>query len=506
MNAAVEKAASRVTAQSAIADAKGRKIGILVVAYNAVTTLVNKVLKRIPPDVWDNVAEVAIFDDSSQDHTYELALGFKAADQRAGEKLTVLRNARNQGYGGNQKRGYQYFIDKGFDIVILLHGDGQYAPEILASMYRPIVEDEADAVFGSRMMPDYGGPLQGGMPLYKFVGNRILTFFENRALGMNLSEFHSGYRAYNLHALRKLDLSKMTDDFHFDTEIIVKLRHQGMRIREVPIPTYYGGEICYVNGMRYARDVVRAVLRYRRTVNSIEAAPEFEEYWVHYPIKTSRYSSHDFLWHTAGRNQRILELGCGEGFIASRLASMGHRVVGVDLLDQPKHADAMECYFAGDLDHGLDRVRHYAESAGKRFDLVLLMDVLEHLPNPEKVLAQCSRVLDSDGKVLVSLPNVANITVRLLLLSGRFDYTARGILDRTHLRFFTRKSARALLRETGYEIVSEMITVIPLELALGLTAENPVMRVLNRLLRLATVVWPTLFGYQFMFLARPRSR
>src|SRR5215475_965264 len=207
------------------AHCNGKKIGILIVAYNALTTL-GKVLRRITPDVWKNVEEIAVFDDASQDSTYELAVGMKTI--RDLPKLHVLRHARNLGYGGNQKAGYRYFIDRGFDIVVLLHGDGQYAPELLSRMYSPIVRGEADAVFGSRMMKDFGGPLRGGMPLYKYVGNRILSTLENRALGMHLTEFHSGYRAYSLEALRKIDLSHMADEFHFDTEIIIKCHHQKM--------------------------------------------------------------------------------------------------------------------------------------------------------------------------------------------------------------------------------------------------------------------------------------
>ena len=122
-------------------------------------------------------------------------------------------------------------------------------------------------------------------PLYKLVGNRILTKFENLSLGMHLSEFHSGYRAYNLAALAKIDLSQMTDDFHFDTEIIIKLHHQGFRIREVPIPTFYGDELCYVDGMKYAKDVFRAVLRYRRTISKGRVYPEFAEYAPHLAAK-----------------------------------------------------------------------------------------------------------------------------------------------------------------------------------------------------------------------------
>src|SRR5581483_10936512 len=227
------RAAAGIPAQRA--DNRGKRIGIFIVAYNALTTL-DKVLKRITPEVWQNVERVVVFDDASQDATFELAVGIQSLVHLP--KLQVLKNPKNLGYGGNQKAGYRYFIEQGFDIVVLLHGDGQYAPELLSTMYAPLVRGEADAVFGSRMMKDFGGPLRGGMPFYKYLGNRLLTAFENRALGLNLTEFHSGYRAYDLHALAEIKLDNLTNDFHFDTEIIIKLHHQNFRIVEVPIPTF----------------------------------------------------------------------------------------------------------------------------------------------------------------------------------------------------------------------------------------------------------------------------
>ena len=210
---------------SQAANCRGKRIGILIVTYNAVTTL-TKVLKRITPNVWDNVEEIAVFDDASQDATYELAMGIKAL--RELPKLQVLKHAQEPGLWRQSEGRLSVLHRKGFDIVVLLHGDGQYAPEILSHLYHPIVAGEADAVFGSRMMKTYGGPLKGGMPLYKYAGNRILSIFENAALGLNLTEFHSGYRAYNLHALRNIDFSHMTDDFHFDTEIIIKLQSSAL--------------------------------------------------------------------------------------------------------------------------------------------------------------------------------------------------------------------------------------------------------------------------------------
>jgi 2-polyprenyl-3-methyl-5-hydroxy-6-metoxy-1,4-benzoquinol methylase len=494
------RAAFAQHADATIADCRGKRIGILVVTYNAISTLL-PVLKRIPPSVWSNVEEVVVFDDASQDATFELAMGIKAVCDVP--KLQVLKHRRNLGYGGNQKAGYRYFIEKGFDIVVLLHGDGQYAPEILAQVYHPLVMGDAEAVFGSRMMRTFGGPLQGGMPLYKYVGNRILTTLENRALGMHLTEFHSGYRAYNLHALAELDFSRMTDDFHFDTEIIIKLHHQGMRIREVPIPTYYGTELCNVDGLKYARDVVRSVWRYRQTCRSITRAPEFAEYFVHYPIKDSRHSSHHYARQMVGHNHDVLDIGCGEGFFAAELKQDGNRITGVDAIESAGRHEALERFVTADLNAAPEGLLR--ELGGSRFDRVLLLDVLEHLVRPESILAQIRGALNGNGRLVVSLPNVANISVRLALLFGRFPYAERGILDRTHLHFYTRKSSRALLENAGWEIVEAKTTVMPLELVLGLAAENGLMRAITEFLALFTALFPGLLGYQFVYLARPRA-
>jgi 2-polyprenyl-3-methyl-5-hydroxy-6-metoxy-1,4-benzoquinol methylase len=478
-------------------DSRGKRIGILIVAYNALTTIA-KVLKRIPADVWKNVEEVVVFDDASRDHTYELALGLKMLSGL--EKLTVIKNDSNLGYGGNQKLGYKYFIDKGFDIVVLLHGDGQYAPEILSHIYAPLVAGEAEAVFGSRMMSLYGGAIKGGMPLYKYLGNKVLTHFENGALGMKLTEFHSGYRAYSLAALRQIDFSGMTDVFHFDTQIIIKLHHQGFRIKEVPIPTYYGDEICHVDGLKYAKDVFFAVIRYKRTAKSLACYPEYKEYFVHYPIKESKHSSHYYFMSWTGKQRDVLDIGCGEGFFAEKLVAQGNRVDGVDILAQPRHRDLLGKYVQADLDQGLGQALPWFTDS--RYDRVLLQDVLEHVRNPHKLLTDCHQLLKPQGLLLVSVPNVANITVRLSLLFGRFEYAERGILDKTHLRFFTRKSARRALEHAGYEIVAQKVTVMPVELVLGLPADNPLMRAINTVLAICTRLMPRLLGYQVLYSVR----
>lgn len=482
-------------------DRCGKRIGILIVAYNAVTTLAS-VLRRIPRDVWENVEEVVVMDDASPDDTYELAVGYKAIT--GVDKLNVLKHPTNLGYGGNQKAGYEYLMAKGMDVVVLLHGDGQYAPEILADLYAPIVSGDADAVFGSRMLPDYGGALRGRMPLYKFFGNKILTAFENASLGMSLSEFHSGYRAYSLDFLRKIDFSSMTDDFHFDTEIIIKVNHLNGRIVEVPIPTYYGDEICYVNGLKYAADVFGSVLRYRRTVAGASPAPEFSEFFPHYPLKNASHSSHDYIKACVGANKDVLDVGCGQGYLARELANAGNRVTGVDLLDHPECQGNMVDYVSIDLDRNIEEL--IVKLSGREFDVILLPDVLEHLRHPEWLLNSASKFLRPGGRIIVSLPNVANIVIRLSLLFGRFEYSERGILDRTHVRFFTYASGKRLIESAGLAVLESYATVMPVGLALGVSAENGAMRRLNAILVNATKLFPRILGYQSLYVCQSRSQ
>lgn len=229
-----------------------KRIGILVVAYNAESTL-SHVLSRIPAQVLEKVEEIFVFDDFSTDRTYEVGLAHRIP---GGARLVVIRNERNLRYGGNQKRGYRHAMAKELDIVVLLHGDGQYAPEVMQSLLDPLERDEADMVMGSRMLIP-GAARRGNMPRYKFLGNKILTFLQNAMIGQHFSEFHSGYRAYSVSALRDVPLETLTDGWHFDTQIILEFLARGLRIREVPIPTYYGDEICRVNGIPYALHCLR---------------------------------------------------------------------------------------------------------------------------------------------------------------------------------------------------------------------------------------------------------
>jgi glycosyltransferase involved in cell wall biosynthesis len=238
------------------------KIGILIVAYNAQDTL-EKVLDRIPVDFINQIDAILVCDDASTDDTHKVGLSYQSKSQLP---LTIVRHEINLGYGGNQKTGYQWALENNLDLVVLLHGDGQYAPEYLPQMVEPIVSGRADVVFGSRMITQ-GGARQGGMPLYKFVGNKILTTLQNRLAKVSLTEWHSGYRAYSVASLRKINFLKNSDYFDFDSQIILQMIGARQRIVEIEIPTFYGDEISRVNGIKYGIKILIHTLKFRLSSN-----------------------------------------------------------------------------------------------------------------------------------------------------------------------------------------------------------------------------------------------
>lgn len=229
---------------------KGKKVIVVLPAYNAERTL-EQTVKDIPRD-W--VDEILLVDDASQDETWRLA-------QQLG--IATVQHQENRGYGGNQKTCYAEALKRDADIVVMVHPDYQYDPTLIPRLIEPLLRNESDAVFGSRMM---GGQfIEGGMPLWKFYGNVLLTALENMVLHTFLSEYHSGFRAYSKRYLQSINLLANSDDFVFDTEIIVQGIAQGLCIREVPISTRYfdsSSQISFWKSVRYALSIVGVLTRF----------------------------------------------------------------------------------------------------------------------------------------------------------------------------------------------------------------------------------------------------
>jgi glycosyltransferase involved in cell wall biosynthesis len=230
----------------------GKKIVVVLPAYNAALTL-EKTYKEIPFDIVD---EVILVDDASKDNTSELGKNIGINH--------VIKHEQNKGYGGNQKTCYNKAIELGADIVIMLHPDYQYTPKLIHAMSSIIAFDVYPVVFGSRILGM--GALKGGMPLYKFIFNRMLTLFQNVLMSQKLSEYHTGYRAFDIKVLKIVPFNDCSDDFVFDNEITAQIFMKGFEIAEVTCPTKYFPEASSINFKRssiYGLGVLRTSIIYR---------------------------------------------------------------------------------------------------------------------------------------------------------------------------------------------------------------------------------------------------
>jgi glycosyltransferase involved in cell wall biosynthesis len=243
----------------------GKRIAVIMPAYNAARTL-NATYAEIPQDIVDNVILV---DDFSSDHTVQVS-------QQLG--IDTIVHPENRGYGGNQKTCYQTALNRGADIVIMLHPDYQYSPKLIRAMASMIAEAEFDVVLASRILGI--GALAGGMPLYKYLSNRVLTLVQNVLCGHKLSEYHTGYRAWSRKVLESLPLLANSDDFLFDNQMLAQCIYRKFKIGEISCPTKYFPEassISFKRSVTYGLGVVGTSLQFRLTRLGIKSSPIFSD-------------------------------------------------------------------------------------------------------------------------------------------------------------------------------------------------------------------------------------
>jgi glycosyltransferase involved in cell wall biosynthesis len=232
----------------------GKKLIIVLPAYNAARTL-EQLYKEIPFDIVD---DLVLVDDNSSDNTIEIASALNIKH--------IIRHEENKGYGGNQKTCYNKAKALNADIVIMLHPDYQYTPKLIHSMAYAIANGVHPVVFGSRILGR--GALKGGMPLYKYIANRVLTLFQNILFRQKLSEYHTGYRAFSGEVLASINYNRNSDDFIFDNQMIAQIFYQGFSIGEITCPTKYFKEASSINLRRsivYGLGVIKVGFLYRLT-------------------------------------------------------------------------------------------------------------------------------------------------------------------------------------------------------------------------------------------------
>ena len=243
----------------------GQKVAVVLPAYNAAATLARTVAE-IDRNIVD---EIILVDDASSDDTVAIARTLNLHHIRV--------HSQNRGYGGNQKTCYQTALDTGADIIIMLHPDYQYTPRLLPVMAYMIASGLYDVVLGSRILG--GTALKGGMPLYKYIANRLLTFFQNLLLGAKISEYHTGYRAYSRKVLLAIPWQHNSDDFVFDNEFLSQVIYAGFRIGEVSCPTRYFPEASSINflrSVRYGLGVIRVTFEHRLSKMGLCKIPRYE--------------------------------------------------------------------------------------------------------------------------------------------------------------------------------------------------------------------------------------
>lgn len=462
---------------------------IFIVAYNAERHIAS-VFRRIPYDRLPKDCSILLIDDASPDSTYRVA---SEAARECPIPTVVLKNPVNLGYGGNQKLGYEYALRERFDSVVLIHGDGQYAPELIPEMLAPIIEGQGDVVLGSRMMRKQDA-IKGGMPLYKWIGNQVLTWLENRILGMDLSEFHTGLRAYRVGTLGRIPFHLNSNDFHFDTDILIQCHRSGARFHEIPIPTRYGDEVCHVNGWKYFFDCLKSCVRDWMTRKGIFYCRKFD---VDEPTASDAarvdlaYSPEKLALGCVTPQSEVLQLGGGKMTMAAALFSKKQCQVTVADRDFP--ASPPPGVSLLDVDLSRDLPNNVAV-----FESVLALDVLEHLPRRRQIalLESLRKSQRPQTQFLVSVPNTAFLPLRVVFFFlGHLNYGRRGILDDTHNFLFTLKTFRELLTDCGFSTRAQHYSPAPYELAFG---SNCWTRLVTRLNRWLAKCWPSLFAYQVL--------
>ena len=467
--------------------ARRLRVAVFVVAARA-GAHVAETLRRLPAELVPLLADVFVIDEGGAALTRERVVELR----REVPCLDWFHTPWALGYGGNQKLGFRYARERGYDVVCLLHGDGRYAPEVLPRLLAPFAREKTAAVFGSRWL-EGADPKRDGMPWPKRVGSRLLTAACNRMLGADLSEYQSGYRAYRLSALAELPLESNTDDYPFDTELTVQLLQRGLRPVEVSIPCYHGEEIGLWSGLVHAARCLATVAHSRAMRVHLAYHPKYdvEPEGALYTYKRAPTSLHQHvLRREVARGARVVELGAGQGDVGAHLAGRGARVVAADLRRPAR--EFAHPFLELDLDR--DFAAPLAQALGDRADQVVALDVLEHLAEPEHGVAQIQELLRPGGVLFASTGNIAFAPLRLTLLAGRFNYGKKGILDLTHSRLFTVRSFTRLLERSGFRVRAVHGFGPPIQDMVG---EAWYWIALDRTAAWLARVWPGLFGYQF---------
>ncbi len=407
-------------------------------------------------------------------------------------ELRIHRPPRDSGYGRVRKAAFEYALRRGFDHAVFMRGDGLHPPEALCSLVHSAVMGAPRLVIASRMVRRRE-TLRAGMPLARLAAHSLATGFQNRVLGMRLTDYHSGFRLYPVRDVERVPFQLNADDRSFDMQIMIQFRALGAAIDEVPVLPVWQE---YATGREGLLEVLRAcasAVDYRlHQLHLTRRGPFFVEPGIYYTLKRSRTGSHMQIVDAIRPGTEVLDLGCSQGLLARPLREKDVRVTGVDASPPEGLADELAEYFQRDLENSLEL------PTGRRFDYVVSSDVIEHIRNRAQLLRSARRFLKEHGRLIISTPNVALWFYRLSLLVGRFEYGPRGVLDEDHVHLFTGSTFRREVQGAGFHILRQRVTALPFEVVFQSTGRSRLIRSVERLYHLAARLWPSMFAYQYI--------
>ncbi len=461
------------------------RVGLFLLGCGDAAVL-SRTVARIPEGLEECLAEVvALGSEAGGDPTAAKAAGAP----RFG--LRLLRPFGRASYGALRKQAFEYALERGLDVAVVMRGDGRHPPEALPWLLHPALVEGRSVVFASRLGRTEA--VEAGMPLLFRVAHALASGVQNRVLGLRLHDYLTSFRVYAAPVLRAIPFHLNADDPAFDAQLTIQCRALGVTVHEAGVPDLWREHLTVREGLRQALRACAVALEYRlHQLHVIRRGQYFVDHGVHYSLKRSPTGSHMQIVGAIRPDSDLLDLGCSQGLLAGPLRAKGVRVTGVDVAPPERLVTGLEEYHRRDLEQPLDL------PPGRAFAYVVIADVIEHLRNRAELLRESRRLLTRDGRLIISTPNIALWFYRLSLLVGRFEYGPRGVLDRTHVHLYTRASFRRQVERAGFRIVKERVTALPFEVVFESTGRSRLVRGLSRAYHRLARLWPEMFAYQFI--------
>lgn len=453
------------------------KVGFLLLC-NGSPVKCFKNLKNLPETLITLIEEFFIFYHFTDEDSKALS---EELDQDAfwKQRINAYQAIKNLGPVGYEKLGFQYVIEKGFDQIVVIPWDKSIcSANIIELLYQTIILKKK-IVFSV---------VSQNSRLRKYLEQNLFARFTNIVLGLNLSSFQFTNRSFSVAALKKIPFEVNSENESFDLDLIIQSRMIGIPPTE--IVEFSRADTPFVKSYL---SLLFCILRYRfHQIGLIYDKRYLPKGSVLYTLKTSPFSSHEIILNLVKNNSEVLDVGCGTGLLSQCLDSKQVKATGIDYEVKENVWSGFDTYIQDDLERAEKLPRE------RKFDYILLADVLEHLRTPGDLLRKVRPLLKTDGKLIASTGNVALWYMRLSLLVGRFNYGKKGILDETHVKLYTKYSFVQLLSQTGFVPDKIIPTSLPFEVVFQSTGKSKVLKLIDQAYYLLARLWPKMFAYQFV--------